>query len=61
MAEVPAAYVGGTVDLPPQVYRPLVGIFLLIAALRLFSQPRDRLLQSLAFVLLIAGFKLLFE
>lgn len=38
-AAVPAAYVGGSIELAPQVYRPLVGIMLLIAALRLFWQP----------------------
>ena len=35
----PAAYIGGTIDLPPQLYRPLVGAVLLLAALRLFWQP----------------------
>lgn len=38
-AAVPAAYVGGSIELPEQVYRPLVGIVLVIAALRLFWQP----------------------
>lgn len=36
---VPAAYIGGGIDVPAEVYRPLVGIFLWIAALRLFWQP----------------------
>lgn len=36
---VPAAYVGGSVALPPEIYRPLVGVVLLVAAARLFWQP----------------------
>ena len=36
---VPAAYVGGSVELPAEVYRPLLGIVLLGAAVRLFWQP----------------------
>ena len=36
---VPAAYLGGTVHLPPETYRPLVGVILLGAAARLFWQP----------------------
>ena len=36
---VPAAFIGGGIELPSHVYRPLVGIVLLAAALRLFWQP----------------------
>jgi uncharacterized membrane protein YfcA len=36
---VPAAYIGGSIELLPQIYRPLVGIVLLLAAVRLFWQP----------------------
>ena len=36
---VPAAFIGGSIELPPEVYRPLVGVVLLGAALRLFWQP----------------------
>lgn len=36
---VPAAFVGGGIELPPDAYRPLVGIVLLAAAVRLFWQP----------------------
>lgn len=36
---VPAAYIGGSVELPPEIYRPLVGVVLLLAAVRLFWQP----------------------
>jgi hypothetical protein len=39
VAAVPAAYVGGSVALAPEIYRPLVGIMLLAAAVRLFWQP----------------------
>ena len=35
----PAAFLGGMVALPPEVYRPLVGVLLWAAALRLFWQP----------------------
>ena len=36
---VPAAFVGGGIALAPGIYRPLVGIVLLLAAVRLFWQP----------------------
>lgn len=36
---VPAAFIGGSVELPPEIYRPLVGVVLLGAAARLFWQP----------------------
>jgi hypothetical protein len=36
---VPAAFIGGSVELPPEIYRPVVGAVLLAAAVRLFSQP----------------------
>lgn len=36
---VPAAFLGGMFHLPAEVYRPLVGIMLLAAAVRLFWQP----------------------
>lgn len=35
----PAAFLGGTIDIPPVYYRPLVGALLCLAALRLFWQP----------------------
>jgi uncharacterized membrane protein YfcA len=38
-AAVPAAFLGGSVELAPETYRPLVGIMLLMAAARLFWQP----------------------
>ena len=36
----PAAFLGGWIQLPPDYYRPLVGLLLWAAALRLFWQPR---------------------
>jgi len=38
---VPAAFVGGSLKLPPELYRPLVGVVLLFAAVRLFWQPEQ--------------------
>jgi len=35
----PAAFVGGAVQVPPEIYRPLVGILLWLAAARLLWQP----------------------
>lgn len=37
---VPAAFIGGSIHLPPEYYRPLVGVLLWAAALRLFWQPK---------------------
>ena len=39
VAAVPAAFLGGSIDLTPAIYRPLVGVVLLLAAVRLFWQP----------------------
>ena len=36
----PAAFIGGALQLPPEYYRPLVGLLLWAAALRLFWQPK---------------------
>ncbi len=35
----PAAFLGGAITLPPEYYRPLVGLMLWLAALRLLWQP----------------------
>ncbi|PWG01736.1 sulfite exporter TauE/SafE family protein [Sphingosinicella humi] len=37
---MPLAYIGGTIDVPPHIYRPLVGIVLWCAALRLLWKPK---------------------
>src|SRR5262245_26316250 len=39
IAAVPAAFLGGSIKLPPEIYRPIVGVVLLLAAVRLFWQP----------------------
>lgn len=39
VAAAPAAFLGGGVEVPPEIYRPLVGIVLWAAAVRLFWQP----------------------
>jgi hypothetical protein len=36
---VPAAFIGGGIEIAPEIYRPLVGAVLWVAALRLFWQP----------------------
>ncbi len=36
----PAAFLGGKISLPPDIYRPLVGVMLWIAAIRLFWSPK---------------------
>ncbi len=35
----PAAFIGGGIALPPEIYRPMVGGLLWVAAIRLFWQP----------------------
>ena len=37
----PAAWLGGSIHLPPQYYKPLVGALLIAAALRLFRAPKQ--------------------
>ena len=37
---MPAAFIGGSIHLPPEYYRPLVGVLLWAAAIRLFWQPK---------------------
>lgn len=37
---VPAAYIGGGIKIPPDMYKPLLGVVLLLAAIRLFWQPK---------------------
>lgn len=38
---VPAAYIGGGIKIPPDLYRPILGVVLLFAAVRLFWQPEN--------------------
>lgn len=42
MASVPAAFVGGFVGVPSAIYKPVVGVILLYAAVRLFVPVRGR-------------------
>ena len=35
----PAAFIGGGISIPPEIYRPLVGVLLWAASIRLFWQP----------------------
>jgi uncharacterized membrane protein YfcA len=37
----PAAWLGGSIHLPPEYYRPLVGALLILAAIRLFWSPKQ--------------------
>lgn len=39
LTAVPAAFIGGGIKIAPEIYRPLVGVLLWLAALRLFWQP----------------------
>src|SRR5438067_11460603 len=40
LTATPAAFIGGGIHLPPLYYKPLVGILLWLAAVRLLWQPR---------------------
>src|SRR5260221_13437060 len=40
LTATPAAFIGGAIDLPAIVYKPLVGILLWVAAARLLWQPK---------------------
>lgn len=41
IASIPAAFIGGLIQLPTQWYKILIGLVLLFAAYKLFFQPRD--------------------
>lgn len=41
VVSIPCAYLGGRINLPPQYYKPLVGLFLLFAAYRAFFTVRQ--------------------
>jgi uncharacterized protein len=40
-ASIPAAFIGGAIQLPGVWYRILIGVVLLLAAIKLFTHPRD--------------------
>jgi len=44
----PAAFIGGSIQLPPEYYRPLVGALLWAAAVRLFWQPERLAYRTVA-------------
>lgn len=46
ITSIPAAFLGGRIDLPSHFYRPLVGCVLLYAAYRLISLSRRREIES---------------
>ena len=56
-ASVPAAFVGGYIEIPGTVYKPLVGIILLYAAIRLFIPVRgnEKTKRPMLFVALVAA------
>lgn len=42
VVSIPCAYLGGSINLPPQYYKPLVGLFLLFAAYKAFFTATQR-------------------
>lgn len=40
LISIPAAFIGGKINLPSEIYKPLVGVTLLVAAVRFFWQPK---------------------
>jgi uncharacterized membrane protein YfcA len=56
-ASIPAAFIGGAIELPPQLYKPFVGIILLYAAIRLCIPIKgsEKTKRPAIFVLVVAG------
>ena len=56
-ASVPAAFVGGYIEIPSAIYKPVVGIVLLYAAIRLFVpiNGNEQSKKPVLFIVLIAG------
>ena len=56
-ASIPAAFVGGYVEIPSQIYKPIVGVVLLYAAIRLFVPVKgnEQTKKPILLVVLIAG------
>ncbi|MBX3380336.1 MAG: sulfite exporter TauE/SafE family protein [Phycisphaeraceae bacterium] len=42
LGSVPMAFLGGTVKLPPEIFKPLIGLVLLFSAWRMWSDSRQR-------------------
>lgn len=45
---VPLAYVGGRIDVPPEIYRPMLGVVLWLAAARLLWRPKATAVRSVS-------------
>lgn len=41
ITSIPAAFIGASLHIPPEVYKKILGVALLIAALRIVVRPRD--------------------
>jgi len=56
-ASIPAAFVGGCVEIPSQIYKPIVGVVLLYAAIRLFVPVtgNEQTKKPILFIVLFAG------
>jgi uncharacterized membrane protein YfcA len=56
-ASIPAAFLGGYIDLPSHVYKPIVGAVLLFAAIRLFIpiKGNEQTKKPMLCVVLVAG------
>lgn len=48
IVSIPCAYLGGRLNLPPQYYKPLVGVFLLFAAYKAFFTAQRRATYEIA-------------
>ena len=56
-ASIPAAFIGGIVEIPSQIYKPIVGLVLLYAAIRLFVpiKGNEQTKKPVLFIVLLAG------
>ncbi len=58
-ASIPFAFIGGLIDLPPYIYKPIIGIVLIVAAWQIFHRakqvPRDVKQQPAKFFLFGMG------
>jgi hypothetical protein len=56
-ASIPASFVGGIIEIPSQIYKPVVGLVLLYAAFRLFIpiQGNEQTKKPVLFLVLLAG------
>lgn len=43
LTSIPAAFLGATLEIPPELYKKILGVALFIAALRILVRPRDEL------------------